>query len=74
MSDCPRCGRKSVHVGVVVPWETIEKPDVLHACARCGLWVESPKDVPALFAKVEWWIQGFDPDAIQASVGSEAKR
>lgn len=65
MSRCPSCGQKAVHYGVVVPWETLEKPDVLHKCA-CGLlFIETAKDVPAMFAKVEWWIQGFDPDSIQ---------
>lgn len=65
MSPCPKCGKKAVHYGIVVPWETLERPDVLHKCA-CGLlFIEPAKDAPAMFAKVEWWIQGFDPEAIQ---------
>jgi uncharacterized Zn finger protein len=65
MSPCPKCGRIAVHVGVVVPWGTLEAPDVLHECAKCGLFAESARDVPAMFAKVEWWLQGFDPEAVQ---------
>lgn len=66
MSPCPQCGKKAVHAGVVVPWETLETPSVLHACATCGLFVEPARDVSAMRGKVEHWIQHFMPQHQEA--------
>lgn len=67
MSPCPQCEKPGRHVAVAVPWDEEGRGvlQVLHYCFYHGLWLEDAKDAPAMFAKVEWWLQGFDPDAIQ---------
>ena len=41
MSPCPKCGKPSGHVGIVVPWKADQhRLDVLHSCLEHGIWQE----------------------------------
>lgn len=65
MSPCPKCGTKSRHVAITIPWDDLGHLQVLHDCPNCRLWMESAKDLPALAARAEWFLQGLDPEAAQ---------
>ena len=66
MSDCPGCGEKAAHVGILLPWKPGGKVEVLHRCANCdeeeSHFFETAKDPAGVARKVRAVLERFEQD------------